>query len=262
MKTAVNQQPAVVIDDQEKPGPHPVLLAQHVRDSRRRAGRQLQAQRGRLLQQLGTVTDQPAVRARLGSQRLETAGPPGPHPTVDRVAGIAALAAIRMGMSARRDRPHHNPPLGRTQLRVDRFGDDRPTVQSDRFNQLIVHAGDLLSGGAFKAQEESNAACRARSTAYPWWRPAARRRSPATPPTSSYPQPARPANERLTTPSRSPPAPLGPPLREGGGQHRRSRPPRRRTRPPASPPAAGTDAATPAPSCTPPSAGRPPRPAN
>jgi hypothetical protein len=70
---------------------HVVAVPEDEGDLGRRAARELETERGSLLEQLRMGADGPCVRAGLGTEGLEAAGTPGADPAVDRAPRVGAL---------------------------------------------------------------------------------------------------------------------------------------------------------------------------
>lgn len=121
--------------------PHAVAVPEDLRDRRRRTRRQLQAQGGRFLEELGVVAPRSGVGPRDRSQGLQAAGAPGPDPAVEGVAGVAALAPVGMGVGARRRSSHHRTSLGGAEAGIGRLGNHRPAVQVEVASQMRCKSG-------------------------------------------------------------------------------------------------------------------------
>jgi hypothetical protein len=103
------------------------------------AGGPLEAQRGRLTEELGMAAHHPGVGADAGSQPVEAAIPVRTQPAVEGVAADRAGTAVRPGVGAGGHLADQETSLGGAEVRADRLGDEPEAPQGDALGVLRGH---------------------------------------------------------------------------------------------------------------------------
>ena len=132
--------------------PDAVTRVQDVGDVSSAPSRVLDAQRGRLPEQLGVATDDAGVGARPGLQALQTLRVVGPQPAVHGPPADHPVAAIGVFVNACGDLTHDPATFPRGQARVGSLGDQGVPPDGDRLcwingHRELLHHGSTGTGG-------------------------------------------------------------------------------------------------------------------